>query len=102
MDIHNKVDIHKAKIIVSERLAELEASVGEPLGLMEEKTLEKGFGWVFFYNTKRYLETGEFTYMLAGNAPFIVDKRDGSLHETGTAEPIEIYISKYEEQCGID
>mgnify|MGYP001952417046 CR=1 FL=1 len=29
---------------------------------------EHEFGWVFFYNSKRYLETGEFSAALAGNA----------------------------------
>jgi hypothetical protein len=30
-----------------------------------------------------------------GNAPFIVDRKDGSIHLTGTAYPIEQYLKSY-------
>jgi hypothetical protein len=40
--------------------------------------------------------TGDPLHLIAGNAPFIVGKRDGSIHETGTAEPVEFYLERYE------
>ena len=86
----------EAKAVVRDNLDQLEAAAGEPLGILEEKTIEKTFGWVFFYNTQAYIESGEMKYMLAGNAPFIVDVADGSLKETGTSEPIEFDIDEYE------
>lgn len=92
------LDIDKAKKIVCSRLLELEQKVGEPLFVVDEKTIERNRCWVFFYNSKKYAETGNAIYKLAGNAPFIVDKKDGSLHSTGTAEPIMNYILKYEER----
>ena len=57
--------------------------------------MEQPFGWVFFYNTQKFIETEEMKYMLAGNAPLIVDRINGDVHETGTAEPIEFYIDEY-------
>jgi len=65
------------------------------LAILDEHTIETEFGWIFFWNSKRYQETDEFQYALAGNAPLIVDRRDGAVHETSTAEPIEEIIERY-------
>lgn len=49
----------------------------EPV-IFDEFTIEKDFGWVFFYNSRKFVETEEFSYCLAGNAPIIVNRFDGS------------------------
>lgn len=69
---------------------------GDELVVLDEETLEKDYGWVFFYTSRQYLETGDFQYMLGGNGPLIVDRFDGSLTELGTALPTEDYIAQYE------
>jgi hypothetical protein len=79
-------------------LTKLEQEFGEPLGLANSETLDKSFGWVFFYNSKAYLETGDFGSMLGGNAPFIVNKSNGEVVITGTAKPVEDYIADYEQE----
>jgi hypothetical protein len=66
------------------------------LVVVDEHTIERVWGWVFFYNSKRYLETREFRCALAGNAPYIVNRQTGELRVTGTAHPIEDYIAEYE------
>lgn len=81
--------------IVRARPDEMEQTIGEPLGIVETRTMEQSFGWVFFYNTRKFIETEESKYMLAGNAPFIVNRMNGNVHETGTAEPIEFYIDEF-------
>jgi hypothetical protein len=68
----------------------------QPL-ILDEYTIEKDFGWGFFYDSQKHIETGEFKYMIAGNAPIIVNRFDSSLHFTGTAYETEHYIKKYEE-----
>jgi hypothetical protein len=52
-------------------------------------------GYVF-YDAQEWLETRDFSYRVLGNAPIIVDRRDGSLHHTGRAHPVEHYIREYE------
>ncbi len=69
----------------------------EPI-ILDEYTIEKDFGWVFFYSSRKYEETQIISYSLAGNAPIIVNKFDSSLHLTGTARETEYYIDKYEEK----
>ena len=66
------------------------------LAIVEDATIEKDFGWVFFYNSKKYLETKNFSDVIVGNGPILVSKKDGKLYETGTAYPIEHYIENFE------
>lgn len=69
--------------------------------VLEECTIEKEWGWIFFYQSSEYLETGDASSQLAGNAPYIVNKQSGELHETGTAFPVEDYIDEYEKKISL-
>jgi len=64
--------------------------------IMEEATREESFGWVFFYQSKQFLETGDFMKALGGNAPIIIDKFSGQLTVTGTVHSIDYYTGAYE------
>ena len=52
-------------------------------------TDERELGWLVYWTSRPYHETGEFQHAIAGNAPYLVCRRDGTLFETGTAPPIE-------------
>jgi hypothetical protein len=54
------------------------------------------YGWVFFYQSKEFLDEGIWSAQLAGNAPIIVDRHTFELRVTGTAKPLEQYLSDYE------
>jgi hypothetical protein len=73
-----------------------EREAGIDLVLLDSNTIEKSFGWVFFYDSKRHVESGNFRDALAGNAPFVVTKADGRVHETGTARPLDEYLRRFE------
>jgi hypothetical protein len=64
--------------------------------LMHKQTITKPYGWVFFYQTRKWLETGDFRHAMVGNAPIIVDRIDGNVLVTGTALPVDDYLAKYE------
>ena len=68
---------------------------GDEVVLREEYTEEHPFGWVFFFNSRRYVETRNLSYALAGNGPLIVDRRDGSIHQMSTAYSLESSIRAY-------
>ena len=70
------------------------------LAIIDDETIEKEYGWVFFYETKEYLKTGDILDTVVGNAPYIVNKYTGEVIETGTAYPIEDYIAEYEKESG--
>lgn len=76
-------------------LKSLEGFDAPEMVVLGAATLEREFGWVFFYQSKRYVETGHISYMLAGNVPLVVTKSDGRLHQTGTAYPIEHYLQRF-------
>lgn len=67
------------------------------LTILDELTIERPFGWVFFYADLRYVETGEFRNMLGGNAPFIIDRASGEIVPTGTSHHIDHYVVYYEQ-----
>ena len=63
--------------------------------IVESATIEGEFGWVFFYDSRKYIETGDDAHAIVGNAPLLVSRADGSLHVTGTALPPEDYIENF-------
>jgi hypothetical protein len=87
-----------AKVIANQHLEKLQKAIGEPVEIT--KIQEEFFGWIFFYQSQDYLKTGSLSSLLAGNAPFIVDKKDGAIHVLGTSEPADFYIKKYAELRG--
>jgi hypothetical protein len=45
--------------------------------------------WVVTYNTRRFAETGEIRYALAGNGPLIVNRRTGVVRQGLASRPVE-------------
>ncbi len=83
----------KAKILAEKWL---ELSSETEVVIIEEATIAKPYGWVFFYQSKSYIETDDFRQMMAGNCPILIDRFDGSLITFGTSYPIEKYLEDYE------
>jgi hypothetical protein len=92
------ISADEAREIASQYVLRQERRSGITLKLVHEQTIEKPFGWVFFYDSKAFLETGNFESTILGNAPIIVNRRTGELHVTGTAKPIEEYIADYDRE----
>lgn len=98
MDKH--LTFAQARALIEEKLAEMPLLDGDSAVILDDLTIEKPFGWVFFYNSRCYLQTGDCDFALFGNAPFIVNRYDGIVTATGTAHPVEHYISEYEARHG--
>ena len=82
------IDKSSAIDLVSKKLAEM-APVGEVWIVIPEQTIEKPFGWVLYYNSKEFVETGDFIHRLAGNGPVIVEKRSGAMRFFGSSQSLE-------------
>ncbi|MEU5869850.1 YrhB domain-containing protein [Nonomuraea sp. NPDC047529] len=79
------------------RLYEEECAYFDPDDSFVLTTMEEcSIGWVYHYQSARYLRTGEFTAALGGNAPILIHRRSGAIVPTGTAYPIEHYIRDHE------
>lgn len=73
-----------------------EFSAANPV-LLDSKTEEFGSGWVFYYQSARYLHTQEVGDILLGNAPLFVARNGAKPTHIGyhrsTAESIEAFVS---------
>jgi len=52
------------------------------LVIAKEDTIEFEEGFVFRYDSKRYLEEGDSDYRIAGTYPLIVDKKTGEIYDS--------------------
>jgi len=82
-------------------LRETDNEVPGGVALMLEHTIEKPYGWVFFYNSKRFLESGDPFESLVGNSPVLVEAADGRMTHLGTAWSVEDSLRKLEIERGL-
>ncbi|MEL1245114.1 hypothetical protein AAEO56_12630 [Flavobacterium sp. DGU11] len=82
--------------IAEDYIKKIEKESGIDLIIGHEVTIKKSYGHIFFYTSKKLIETGDDKYAVAGNAPFLVENETGKVIEFGTAENEEYYIEEYE------
>ncbi|MGB8840610.1 MAG: YrhB domain-containing protein [Aliidongia sp.] len=85
------IDLTYARKLAQNRINKIGSSIDEDLDIMENQTLEIDLGWIFFFNTKDFIRTGNFSDALAGNAPILIT-REGVIHELPTSIPWEIAV----------
>ena len=66
--------------------------------ILDEYTTEEEYGWVFYWTSRPWHETGDFRHAIAGNGPIIISREDGSLYPCGTSPPLEDRIREQEER----
>jgi hypothetical protein len=66
------------------------------LVLLNEYTIRKPYGNIYFYNSKKYIETDDYRYALLGNAPFLVENKSGNIVVFGTFPKVDYFIEEYE------
>lgn len=86
----------EARVLVERHLARHAESSDHETVILDRATLERSWGWVFFYQSRAYVESGDLDHALGGNAPLIVERDSGRVLVTGTAEPIESYLHNFE------
>ncbi|HMZ47475.1 MAG TPA: YrhB domain-containing protein [Flavobacteriales bacterium] len=64
--------------------------------LLDDETVTMPYGWIFWYNTRKYLETGDIMASTPGNAPFVVERSDGRIHYLPTGVPFPEALRKVE------
>jgi hypothetical protein len=72
------------------------------LQIITEYTEEHNFGWVFYYDSVKHLQTRDFRDELAGNAPLIVNKHTDELIETGTVHQTSYYVKWYKKHGNLN
>ena len=56
-----------------------------------------GTTWVVYWNTRRFIETGDRRYAVAGNGPVMVGD-DWRVAQAGSALPVEHYVAEFERE----
>jgi hypothetical protein len=91
------ITYEEARQLAQERIASWNhAPTRDSLIILDCETIEKDWGWVFFYTSRLWHETKDFRHALAGNAPFIVERDSGCVLDLGTAFNLEHYLDRYE------
>jgi hypothetical protein len=71
------------------------------LVVLDEHTVTKPYGWVFFYTSRRWHETRDIKYGIAGNGPVVVLAETGELVPLGTHLEPEELVEEFERKRGL-
>ena len=89
-----------AEVLILRYLDTIENAVPGGIALMTDRTIEKPYGWVFFYNSRRFLESRRPLEALLGNSPILVTAADGELIFLGTALSVSESLALLEAERG--
>jgi hypothetical protein len=68
----------------------------EGADVLEDATVERSYGWLFFVQSKRYIETRDFKAKLIGSGGTLVEKHTGRCIDFGSAFSTDINLQIYE------
>jgi hypothetical protein len=71
------------------------------LTILDEYTIEKPYGWVFFYDSSRFLETRRLEDGIAGYGPLLVLADTGEVVHLETARDVEDSLADLEQARGL-
>ncbi|GAB7047879.1 YrhB domain-containing protein [Catenuloplanes indicus] len=87
------IDEERARQIAEAILAHDATEPGTPpLAIVNVE--EHPIGWVLYYNSAKYVRTGNFMDATVGNAPIVVERATGRAHITGTARSTAYYLAE--------
>lgn len=91
----------EAMEIARRQLDQMEVSCPGQEGfcLLPENIETFDVGWFFFYQSARFIETGDFADSLVGNAPLFVSQSDGNLFFVSYHRPLAESMAAYR-ACG--
>ncbi len=95
------IDKKTAREIVRKYVNQYFHVAGDQMAILDDETLDRPYGWVFFYCSQKFLETQDPRYMVGGNTPILVRSTDASLHSLGTALPVDQSLLQLERRLGL-
>lgn len=73
------------------RVTQLAQAAGDEFRILLGKTQNVGHGWVFFFNTSDFVQTGNPVSRLAGNGPIFV-ATNGTVHDLPSSLPLKVAL----------
>lgn len=89
------LSLSEANEIASQHLRTLSIQCQTELTLLGDSTIAGSEFFVYFYQSEEFITTGNSSARLAGNAPFLVNRKSGDIFTTGTALDLNTYIDQY-------
>ncbi|HET7460243.1 MAG TPA: YrhB domain-containing protein [Longimicrobium sp.] len=83
---------------VSRRVNENYRVPGDELVVLADRIIEKPYGWIVFYTSRRWHETDDPRHAIAGNAPFLVLRDTGEMLPIPLGRPVDDSIREFEER----
>jgi hypothetical protein len=74
----------QAQDLASGKVRELARDAGDDFAIAPAETVQREEGWLFFYNSRDFVETGDPLSALAGNGPILVTT-SGEVREISSA-----------------
>jgi Immunity protein 35 len=74
----------------------------DEIDIVDDMMIEKEWGWIFVYQSKRWINTRNRSYKILGFCPVVVEKIDGSLRYLDEGISAEECILKYENRRGLN
>jgi Immunity protein 35 len=88
------LNLESAKLKVLKYLNTKNKLDNDVLAIREDFIVEKEYGWIFSYDSKKFLETGEFRYRRIGNHPILIFKDNGEIYPVTNISDLEIIVKK--------
>ncbi len=88
------MDISEAKKIAHDFIVKDFNLENDKIIFIDDKVKTLDSGWIFYYNSEKFIVGGDFDFMLMGNNPVFVNKSNGN--------PCYIRIDVDEEQAVAD
>ena len=92
------IDFDTAKNMFAKYLINLGNEINIELKLHSIQT--EDFGWIFFYNSKEFLENHNTSYALGGNCPILIEAATGEMLHIPTNDATENFIQEYIQKNG--
>jgi hypothetical protein len=74
----------QAELLADDRVKQLSLASDDQFDILHSQTIELEQGWIFFFNTLKFIQTQNPIDGLAGNAPILITKF-GDTYELSTA-----------------
>ncbi len=86
-----------AEQLAANETQKLGKDAGREFAILVGNTLERERAWVFFYNSRKFVESRNFNDRIFGNGPIIVEKLTGRVVLHGSNVDLEQALKIYGE-----
>ncbi len=91
-----QIDQVWARELAEQELAQLQETELD-LVFLDDLTEEVPEGWVFFWDDRKHVETGELRYALGGGGPIFVARAGDLVHMVWSGESWQTALHRYRE-----